>query len=95
MLLFLQPDTHAEDSRVPYRARKVADLRPRRDGGHVHLAASAEIAIHDWHRARGQTLCGAAPGQYAGDRPVTCTACLRMLDRHVDQEPNPPELPLF
>lgn len=82
-------------ARVPYRARKVADLRPRRDGGHVHLAVSAEIAIHDWHRARGQTLCGAAPGRYAGDRPVTCTACLRLLDRHVDQEPNPPELPLF
>lgn len=82
-------------ARAPYRARKVADLRPRRDGGYVHLAVRAEIAIHDWHRARGQTLCGAPPGRYAGDRPVTCTACLRLLDRHVDQEPNPPELPLF
>ncbi len=82
-------------ARVPYRARKVADLRPRRDRGQVHLAVASETAIQDWHRARGQTLCGAPPGRYAGERPVTCTACLRLLDRHVDLEPNPPELPLF
>lgn len=82
-------------ARVPYSARKVADLRPGRDGGHVHLATSAAIAIQGWHRSKGQTLCGDPAGRYAGDRPVTCTACLRLLDRHVDLEQDPPELPLF
>jgi hypothetical protein len=81
--------------RVPYRARRVGDLRPGRDGGHVHLALVEDAAIGDWRRVRGQTLCGAAPGRPAGDRPVTCAACLRLLDRHVDAEPNPPELGLF
>jgi hypothetical protein len=82
-------------ARVPYRARRVGELRPGRDGGHVHLSVNSEIAIQGWHRARNQTLCGAPPGRYAGDRPVTCTACLRLLDRHVDLEPDPPELALF
>lgn len=81
--------------RVPYRTRRVGDLRPGRDGGHVHLALVEDAAIGDWRRVRGQTLCGAAPGRPAGDRPVTCAACLRLLDRHVDAEPNPPELGLF
>ena len=82
-------------ARVPYPTRKVADLRPGRDGGHVHLAANADIKIQGWHRFKGQTLCGEPPGRYAGERPVTCTACLRLLDRHVDREQDPPELPLF
>jgi hypothetical protein len=81
--------------RVPYRTRRVGDPRPGRDGGHVHLALVEDAAIGDWRRVRGQTLCGAAPGRPAGDRPVTCAACLRLLDRHVDAEPNPPELGLF
>lgn len=91
----LEDSLSAVLARVPYRVRKVADLRPRRDGGHVHLAVSSEIGIDDWYRPKGQTLCAAPPGRYAGERPVTCTACLRWLDRHVDREPNPPELPLF
>lgn len=91
----LEDSLSAVLARVPYRVRKVADLRPRRDGGQVHLAVSSEIAIEDWHRPKGQTLCGAPPGRFAGERPVTCTACLRLLDRHVDREPNPPELALF
>jgi hypothetical protein len=82
-------------ARVPYRTRKVADRRPGRDGGHVHLAITGDVSVQGWHGHKGQTLCGAAPGRYAGDRAVTCTACLRMLDRHVDLEPDPPELPLF
>lgn len=82
-------------ARVPYRARRVADLHPGRDGGHVHLAVGAEVAVQGWHRHRGQTLCEAPPGRWAGDRPVTCAACLRLLDRHVDLEPDPPQLPLF
>jgi hypothetical protein len=82
-------------ARVPYRTHRVAELRPGRDGGHVHLSVSAEIAIQGWRRPKGQTLCGAPPGRYAGERPVTCTACLRLVDRHVDREPDPPELALF
>ncbi|HEX2187696.1 MAG TPA: hypothetical protein VHG51_02300 [Longimicrobiaceae bacterium] len=82
-------------ARVPYRTRRVAELRPGRDGGHVHLAVSGDVSIQGWRRAKGQTLCGEPPGRYAGDRPVTCAACLRLLDRHVDQETDPPELPLF
>lgn len=81
--------------RVPYRTRRVGDLRPGRDGGQVHLAVGAEVSIQGWRRPKGQTLCGAPPGRYAGERPVTCAACLRLLDRHVDQEPDPPELALF
>jgi hypothetical protein len=80
--------------RLPYRTRKVGDLRPGRDGGHVHLAVAAEITVQGWHRVRGQTLCGAPPGRPAAERPATCTACLRMLDRHVDLEADPPELGL-
>ena len=81
--------------RVPYRARAVADLRPGRDGGRVHLAVESEIAIGGWTRSAGQTLCGDPAGRPAPRRPVTCAACLRLLDRHVDLEPDPPELPLF
>lgn len=80
--------------RLPYRARKVGDLRPGRDGGHVHLAVGGEITIAGWHRVRGQTLCGVPTGRPAAERPVTCTACLRLVDRHVDLEADPPELPL-
>ncbi|HEX8359265.1 MAG TPA: hypothetical protein VF613_04130, partial [Longimicrobium sp.] len=79
-------------ARVPYRPRRAGDLRPGRGGGHVHLALVEDAAIADWRRVRGQTLCGAAPGRPASDRPVTCAACIRLLDRHVDAEPNPPEL---
>ncbi|HEX2095146.1 MAG TPA: hypothetical protein VHG28_22290 [Longimicrobiaceae bacterium] len=82
-------------ARVAYRTRRVGDLRPGRDGGHVHLAVGAEVSLQGWHRARGQTLCGAPPGRYSGDRPVTCAACLRLLDRHVDLEPDPPALALL
>jgi hypothetical protein len=82
-------------ARVPYRARRVGDLRPGRDGGHVHLAVQHDIALGEWRRARGQTLCGDPTGRPATDRPVTCAACVRLLDRHVDLEPNPPELGLF
>ncbi|MBA2671211.1 MAG: hypothetical protein H0U67_12630 [Gemmatimonadetes bacterium] len=82
-------------ARVPYRTRKVSELRPGRDGGRVHLALTTEITLQGWQGRKGQTLCGAAPGRYAGDRAVSCTTCLRMLDRHVDLEPDPPELPLF
>jgi hypothetical protein len=82
-------------TRVPYRTRKVADLRPGRDGGQVHLALTTEISLQGWQGRKGQTLCGAAPGRYAGERAVSCTTCLRTLDRHVDLEPDPPELPLF
>jgi hypothetical protein len=82
-------------ARVHYRTRRVGDLRPGRDGGHVHLAVVDDAAIGDWRRVRGQTLCGAAPGRPAAERPVTCPACVRLLDRHVDAEPNPPELGLF
>lgn len=82
-------------ARVPYRTRRVGELRPGRDGGQVHLSANAEVSIQGWRRSKGQTLCGAPPGRYAGERPVTCTACLRLLDRHVDREPDPPELALF
>ncbi len=82
-------------ARVPYRTRRVGDLRPSRTGGHVHLALVDDAAIGDWRRVRGQTVCGAAPGRPASDRPVTCAACIRLLDRHVDAEPNPPELGLI
>lgn len=82
-------------ARVPYRARKVADLRPTRGGGSVHLAVTKEIVLQGWQGRREQTLCGTASGRYAGERPVTCKTCLRMLDRHVDLEADPPELPLF
>lgn len=82
-------------ARVPYRTRRVAELRPGRDGGHVHLAVSGDVSVQGWRRAKGQTLCGTPTGRYAGDRPVTCTSCLRLVDRHVDQETDPPELPLF
>lgn len=81
-------------ARVPYRTRRVAELRPGRDGGHVHLAVGGDVTVQGWHRAKGQTLCGTPTGRWAGDRPVTCTACLRLLDRHVDLEADPPELPL-
>ncbi|MBV9774278.1 MAG: hypothetical protein JO040_10035 [Gemmatimonadetes bacterium] len=80
--------------RVPYRTRRVGDLRPGRDGGKVHLAPTGTVAIQGFRRARGQTLCGAPGGRYEGERPVTCTACLRLLDRHVDLEQDPPELGL-
>lgn len=82
-------------ARVPYRARRVGDLRPGRDGGHVHLAVQHDAALPDWRRVRGQTLCGAPTGRPAPERPVSCAACIRLLDRHVDQEPSPPELGLF
>jgi|GEM_PF-2752503 len=82
-------------ARVPYRTRRVAELRPGRDGGDVHLAVTSDIAIQGWSRGKGQTLCGAPSGRYAGDRALTCTACLRLLDRHVDLEVDPPELALF
>lgn len=81
--------------RVPYRARRVGDLRPGRDGGRVHLAVQHDAVLPDWRRTRGQTLCGAPTGRPAPDRPVSCAACIRLLDRHVDQEPSPPELGLF
>ena len=81
-------------ARVPYRTRKVGDVRPGRDGGHVHLAATSDVTIGDFRRSRGQTLCGAAPGRPSAERPVTCAACLRMVDRHVNLEQDPPELPL-
>lgn len=81
-------------ARLPYRTRRVGDLRPGRDGGHVHLAVAGAIQIGGWSRARSQTVCGALPGRYAADRPVTCRECLRLADQHVDLEPNPPELPL-
>ena len=80
---------------VPYRARRVGDLRPGRDGGHVHLALQHDVAVGEWRRVRGQTLCGAATGRPAAERPVTCAACIRLLDRHVGQEANPPELGLL
>lgn len=80
--------------RVPYRTRRVGDLRPGRDGGKVHLAVTGAVAIQGFHRVRGQTLCGAPGGRYEGERPVTCAACLRLLDRHVDLEQDPPELAL-
>lgn len=82
----------AAQRRVAYRTRHVADLRPGRDGGHVHLALTSDAALPGWTRRAGQTVCGAAPGRPAADRPVTCAACLRQLDRHVDVEPAPPEL---
>jgi hypothetical protein len=82
-------------ARVPYRVHKAGDLRPGRGGGHVHLALREEIAIGDWTGRSGQTLCGAPAGRYAGERALSCTACIRLLDRHVGLEPNPPELPLF
>jgi hypothetical protein len=80
--------------RVPYRTRHVADLRPGRDGGHVHLALLEHVSLAGWGRRSGQTVCGAIPGRPAPQRPVTCTACLRQIDRHVDAEPDPPELGL-
>ncbi|HEY0038470.1 MAG TPA: hypothetical protein VGB66_17360, partial [Longimicrobium sp.] len=79
-------------ARVPYRARRVGDLRPGRDGGHVHLALQHDVAVGEWRRTRGQTICGDPTGRPAPERPVTCATCLRLLDRHVDLEPNPPEL---
>jgi hypothetical protein len=79
-------------ARLPYCTRRVADLRPGRDGGHVHLAVLHDVALPGWARRCGQTLCGAAPGRPAPDRPVACPACLRQADRHVDAEPAPPEL---
>ncbi|HEX8276001.1 MAG TPA: hypothetical protein VF615_25415 [Longimicrobiaceae bacterium] len=82
-------------ARVPYRTRRVAELRPGRDGGLVHLAVGGDAAIAGWRRAAGQTLCGTPPGRPAGDRAVGCAACLRLLDRHVDLEMDPPELALF
>ncbi len=82
-------------ARVPYRTKRVAELRPGRDGGQVHLAVNGDAAIAGWHRAAGQTLCGTPPGRFAGDRAVSCAACLRLLDRHVDMELDPPELGLF
>lgn len=81
--------------RVPYATRRVGDLRPGRDGGRVHLAVRGAAAIGTWSRAAGQSVCGAPPGRFTGDRPVTCGACLRLLDRQVDMELNPPELELF
>lgn len=81
-------------ARVPYRTRKVGDLRPGRDGGHVHLAVTSDVAVDGIRRAAGQTLCGNPGGRPAAERPVTCTACLRLVDRHVNQEQDPPELPL-
>lgn len=81
--------------RVPYRVVKVGDLRPGRGGGHVHLALRDDVAIGGWTGRKGQTLCGAPPGRYAGERAPSCTACIRQLDRHVGLEPNPPELPLL
>lgn len=82
-------------ARVPYRTRRVAELRPGRDGGQVHLSVNGDVSIQGWSRAKGQTLCGTPPGRFAGDRAVSCTVCLRLLDRHVDLEPDPPELALF
>ena len=91
----LEHQVAAALDRVPYRARAVADLRPGRDGGRVHLAVDREIAIGGWSRSVGQALCGEPAGRPAPRRPVTCAACLRLLDRHIDLEPDPPELPLF
>lgn len=81
-------------ARVPYRTRKVGELRPERDGGQVHLAVTSDVRVEGLRRARGQTLCGEPGGRPASERPVTCTACLRRVDRHVDREQDPPELPL-
>lgn len=81
-------------ARVPYRTRKVGDVRPGRDGGHVHLAVTSDVAIAYFRRGRGQTLCGAAPGRATPERPVTCAACLRTVERHVNLEQDPPRLPL-
>lgn len=82
-------------ARVPYRAHRVSELRDARGRGHVHLAVASEISIRGMRRSPGQPLCGAAPGRPARERPVTCRECLRLLDQHVDMEPDPPELPLF
>jgi len=82
-------------ARVPYRTRRVAELRPARDGGQVHLAVNGDASIQGWSRAAGQTLCGTPPGRFAGDRAVSCASCLRLLDRHVGLELDPPELALF
>ena len=81
--------------RVAYRARRVGDLRPGRDGGQVHLAVQHDVALPDWSRRRGETLCGAPTGRPAAERPLTCASCIRVLDRHVDVEAKPPELALF
>jgi hypothetical protein len=80
--------------RVPYRARRVAELRPGRDGGSVHLAVTGDTRLAGWTRRAGQTLCGEVPGRPAADRPVTCAGCLRQVERHRDAEPDPPQLPL-
>jgi hypothetical protein len=80
--------------RVPYRTRRVGDLRPGRDGGQVHLALAGEVSLQGWRRRAGQTLCGDAPGRPAPDRPVTCGACLRLAERHQGVELDPPELGL-
>lgn len=79
-------------ARVPYGVRPVAELRPGRDGGHVHLAVREPVRMGGFHRERGQTLCGEVPGRVAQDRPVSCDACLAVLDRHVDLEQDPPTL---
>jgi hypothetical protein len=62
--------------RVAYRARRVGDLRPGRDGGHVHLAVLHDAALPDWSRRHGETLCGAPAGRPAAERPLTCAACI-------------------
>lgn len=82
-------------ARVSYRTRRVGDLRPGRDGGHVHLATTSDIAVQGFRRSNGQTLCGAAGGRPNQARPITCGACLRVVERHVDLEQDPPELPLL
>jgi hypothetical protein len=81
-------------ARVPYRTRRVSELRPGRDGGHAHLAAVHEVSLRGWSRRAGQTLCGEIPGRPAPERPVTCAACLRQVERHRDAEPDPPALEL-
>lgn len=79
---------------VPYRTRKVGDLRPGRGGGRVHLTPTSAAKVEGTRWREGQTLCGEPAGRAASGRPVTCPACLRLVERHVGREQDAPELPL-
>ncbi len=67
-------------------------MKPQVGPAREAFERASEARRRDVHSAD-----GAAPltGRPAPDRPVSCAACIRLLDRHVEQEPSPPELGLL